>query len=411
MTSTKTPEWLEIFSYYDKRFAEAQSRIAPLHPADSADEIRSRTATILGLEAIPQPQIAIRDTHSCEFEDIRISALNGRSWPGCEVTALYFEGSAPGPRPTVVICCGHGAHGKRTPSYFRLGLLLARQGANVLIPDNLGQGERTPMGHKHVVRPFEGGFTLQGMIVRETMAWIDWLCQQPDVDPSRLAASGNSGGGTLTLFLAGLEERLQLLTSSGYPSSFPFIARKEKHLCSCNILTGAAAALEMWQIYGLFAPKPLFLFQGMHDNLFPPDLFQANASRVEAVYRDLAGNDHQFKRALTKGGHSWDEERLQVMAAFYQHHWDLKPPTEMKIDAVTIPSSIPLCHPQWPDDADDTDTVAARIAGIDPAKPLPSFEDLFPSCVNPQSRDTPWGRSTLGHITAQLECFLAEPGV
>lgn len=406
MPTHPTSEWLNVCEHYDKRFARAQAEIKSLHPAQSADEIRHRAGNILGITRIPQPQISIRTTRSCEFETIRISALAGRSWPGCEVSALYFEGSAEGPRPTVVICCGHGGHGKRTPAYFRLGLLLARQGANVLIPDNLGQGERSPMGHKYVVRPFEGGFTLQGMIVRETMAWIDWLTQQSEVDPDRLAASGNSGGGTLTLFLAGLESRLQLLTSSGYPSLFSFIARKEKHLCSCNLLTGAVSSLEMWQIYALFAPKPLFLFQGRYDNLFPSDLFWTAASRVEAVYRDLNGDAHHFKSALTNGAHSWDEERLQAMGAFYQQHWDLRSPSAMTIDSDMIPSSIPLSHPQWPGDADDTNAVAARIAGIDPDKALPQFEELFPPCLDPHLRDVPWGRATLGRISSQFECFL-----
>ena len=84
---------------------------------------------------------------------------------------------------------------------------------------------------------------MQGLIVSETLGWLQWLAARKDIDATRLAAVGNSGGGTLTVFLAVLAPELAALSSSGYPSTFEFIARKEKRHCDCNILPGIVGEL------------------------------------------------------------------------------------------------------------------------------------------------------------------------
>jgi len=139
---------------------------------------------------------------------------------------------------------------------------ITRHGVLVLVPDNIGQGEREPMGTAIVSKPFACGLSVQGLIVMETLAWVKWASQHPDVDPQHLAAIGNSGGGTLTVFLAALCPELAVLSSSGYPSTFEFVARKEKRHCYCNILPGILNELEMWQLLGCFAPKPQFPVHG-----------------------------------------------------------------------------------------------------------------------------------------------------
>ena len=67
-----------------------------------------------------------------------------------------------------------------------------RRGAAVLCPDNLGQGEREPMGHTDCVKPFACGTSVQGLIVAETLGWIAWAREQARFDRQRLAAIGNS---------------------------------------------------------------------------------------------------------------------------------------------------------------------------------------------------------------------------
>src|SRR5690606_32569331 len=123
----------------------------------------------LGMAKIPVPVIRPEAGQKYLAGGISVTPLGGESWDKCAISAYYFEPlEADESTPAVVICCGHGLHGKRTDSYFHLGLELARRGIRALIPDNMGQGERTPMGHKEAVKPFAGKFSFQGMIVQET---------------------------------------------------------------------------------------------------------------------------------------------------------------------------------------------------------------------------------------------------
>jgi dienelactone hydrolase len=114
--------------------------------------------------------------------------------------------------------------------------------------DNLGQGSRKEFGHLDAISPLVGGITLQGMIVRETNAWIEWLAEQPFIDSSRIGACGNSGGGTLTLFLTATNKRLSAVASCGYPSEFSYVHAKEKKHCACNLLRGSAHLADMPEI-------------------------------------------------------------------------------------------------------------------------------------------------------------------
>ena len=62
------------------------------------------------------------------------------------------------------------------------------------------------------------------MIVMETVAIIRHMQKDPRFDPARLGACGNSGGGTLTLFLAAMAAReLSVIASSGYPSEINYV--------------------------------------------------------------------------------------------------------------------------------------------------------------------------------------------
>lgn len=113
------------------------------------------------------------------------------------------------------------------------------------------------MGHGDVVGPFAGGLTLAGLTLMESIAWIRWM------SPGPLAIAGNSGGGKLTLLLAALcAERLDAVVSSGFPSRFEFIARKEKKLCHCTILPGIVGQVEMADVLGCFVPGSMLLMQG-----------------------------------------------------------------------------------------------------------------------------------------------------
>jgi dienelactone hydrolase len=98
--------------------------------------------------------------------------------------ALYTRAAGPGPHPVVVYCNGLDSC-KELLYWSRLPEALARRGISTLCVDQPGSGE---------------ALRLQGLPVDpHSESWaskaVDWLEQQPDVDPKRIGMTGISLGG------------------------------------------------------------------------------------------------------------------------------------------------------------------------------------------------------------------------
>jgi dienelactone hydrolase len=400
-----------LFAAYDRRFAEAVAALPERRPWVEAEreEIRAIARRCLGIRIGWKPTVTVRHrTRTCG-QGFVIEHLRATSWPAVHASAdLYLPAHAGMESvPAVLLGCGHGKGGKRFAEYQRMAAHLVRLGAAVLVPDNIGQGEREPMGHRDAVTPFACGTSLQGLIVLETMGWLDWLERDSRVDARRVAVIGNSGGGTLSLFLGALREELAAVSSSGYPSSFAFVARKEKRHCACNVIPGIVGQLEMWHLLGCVAPRPLLICQGDHDSLFPNDLFRQTAERVRGVYGE-AGAARAFQAELVPGEHGWDANRRQLIGRFLARalslpHEDVAEAPPPLVDPGT------RCLPCWPEGALDTRRLSEHITGhasTDADKafadtyPLPSsLDDWLPAASSAETR----------HVLAQFEAFLAQP--
>lgn len=148
------------------------------------------------------------------------------SRPHFYVTAnLYLPADCRGPRPAVLVPCGHAREGKAYPEYQRLAQGLVRQGFIALVYDPLGQGERSQYwdyakGDSRIglccpEHEFAGtqsllvGVNLAAYRIWDAMRALDYLCLRDEVDVTRLGCTGCSGGGALTAYLLALDERLR----------------------------------------------------------------------------------------------------------------------------------------------------------------------------------------------------------
>lgn len=391
----------------ENRLGEASVRTPLRRPWVAAEraEVVRLAKQCLGIRDEWIPSVRVEVAGEDRPGEVVVQRLRSLSWEGCAGAAhLFLPKSSRANPPLVVLCCGHGKGGKQALGYQRMAWRLAHMGCAVLVPDNIGQGERVAMGHANAVVPFQCGLSVQGLIVLETAGWVDWALADGRFDPARIAAVGNSGGGTLTLFLGAVcRDKLVALSSSGYPSSFAFLAAKEKKHCHCNLLPGVIGNLEMWQLYGCFAPKPLFLFQGKLDCLFPEDLFHRAARKVEEVYHRLDAAS-ACRAEVFPGEHSWDDGRREALAGFLGGVLGLD---AERRPAAALAEPFGDCFAVWPTGSHTADSLAVQLSGLRPEPCRELFRVYAPHLAD--WPDPALRRVGFRQLAAQWEAFLAPP--
>ena len=408
----KSLSTMEIYDSYERRFAKARADQPLRRPwlQKDREEILAAARDVLGYRDFLIPDIRLLSGSTEQFEGYSVEHILFESWHRFYGSASLYRPEGGGKRPLVLVCPGHGEEGRLTDCYQRMAQRLVLQGAYVLLSDNIGQGERAPFGHADCVAPFYCGISLQGLIVMETVALIRYMAAQSFVDETRIAACGNSGGGTLCTFLAALCPELSSLSASGYPSEFSYILQKERRHCACNLLPHYAGRLEMWELLSLFAPRPLLLEQGSLDNLIPYDLFKRNGRKVRNTYKQL-GAEENIRVLTTPTTHSWTSRDRFEIASFMADSLNLSPAFAGDDDEL-LPPLCDFCvpHVSFPDDALTTDRLAEALTGIS----VPDgtrLEDVFPPMFDGKPLDAALvskisDTDDLMRVFAQFECSL-----
>src|SRR5207249_1545945 len=172
---------------------------------------------------IPEPTpLNARSLGTIDRAGYRIEKLLYESVPQFHIAAnLYIPTTGKPPYPGILFQMGHSGNGKAADTYQRCCQGLARLGYLVLAFDPMGQGERiyypNPSLHATRLRSSDEEHTLPGrqmLLLGDTctrlQVWdavrsLDYLAAHPMVDPKRLASTGQSGGGTLTMLLAAVD--------------------------------------------------------------------------------------------------------------------------------------------------------------------------------------------------------------
>ena len=149
-------------------------------------------------------------------EGYAIERLTFQSRPGIRVTAnLYRPHPALDRYPAVVSVHGHWPWARMDPHVQPRCIGLAKLGYVVLCPDAFGAGERaiepgpgTYHGALVGASLWPVGTPLPGLQVYDNRRAVDYLISRSDVDPTKLAITGASGGGNQTLYAGATDERL-----------------------------------------------------------------------------------------------------------------------------------------------------------------------------------------------------------
>ncbi|EAQ82817.1 alpha/beta hydrolase family protein [Blastopirellula marina] len=169
--------------------------------------------------------------------------------------------------------------------------------------------------HEMSMNAFLMGMTPQGIRCWDAMRVVDFLQSREEVDPDKIGVGGLSGGGTLTMYLPILDERIKLAMIAGAFSEYRTSIFSIHH-CICNCLPGVMRHGEMADVVALFAPRPVLLINGIDDPIFPIDGARTGLGKLKQVYGVL-GVPQNVDADFFDGGHAWSNNK--TLSFLHQH--------------------------------------------------------------------------------------------
>jgi len=277
-----------------------------------------------------------RMTGVLQRQGYRIEKLLFESRPGCLVSAnLYVPDEIQGTAPGIIGTCGHSMDGKASPLYQGFCHRLVRSGFVVLIYDPFSQGERdqySRLSQREAVQSccpahnmMGKQLELLGQFFGMWRVWdgiraLDYLLTRPEVDPSRVGVTGNSGGGTLTNWLWGVEDRFTMAAPSCFVTMF--LNNLENELpqdCEQYPPGLIGAGFEMIDLMIARAPKPILLLGQKYD-YFDRRGLQAAYEELRRFYAIIGAPEENVGLFIGSQGHGYFAHNQEAMVDFFSRH-------------------------------------------------------------------------------------------
>ena len=148
------------------------------------------------------------------------------------------------------------------------------------------------------------GQTMAGWRAWDAMRAIDYLSTRQEVDATRIATLGASGGGTTSLLTGAVDDRVKVAVVSAYFNTFRHSIVSISH-CPDNYVPGLVQDMEMSDLAGLVAPRGLFVESGRRDMIFPIAGSEIAAGRAREIYRTFGVPD-RMGYAIHEGAHEFN---------------------------------------------------------------------------------------------------------
>jgi cephalosporin-C deacetylase-like acetyl esterase len=285
--------------------------------------LREEYLEMLGLWPLPERtplKAAVTGTH--QFDNFKVENIHFQSRLGLYVTAnLYLPKVIEGKLPAVLYACGHsnkGRDGNKT-GYQHHGVWFASHGYACLVYDTLQLGEIPGIHHgtHHEGRWWwqANGYTPAGVECWNAIRAIDYLQSRPEIDGDRIAATGRSGGGAATLWVAAADDRIKVAVPVSGMSDWA--CHVGEHViqghCDCMFPINTYR-WEFTTITALIAPRPLLVLNSGHDGIFPMSGNERMRQKLERLYSFYTPKPETlFDVGVTPGGHK-DNMALRLMA-------------------------------------------------------------------------------------------------
>lgn len=200
-----------------------------------------------------------------------------------------------------------------------------RQGLNDDDPENpvkINAYNNWAGQHEHIMAKslFSAGTTWPAVFFAEDQKTLDILCSLPEVDARKIGCAGLSGGGLRTVFMGGLDARIQCAVCVGFMTTWKdFLLYKSVNHTWMVYVPLLPNELDFPEILGLRAPLPTLVLNDESDDLYTPAEMRAADQILKEIFHK-AGGDDRYKCSYYPGPHKFDAA-MQVEAFAWFNQW------------------------------------------------------------------------------------------
>lgn len=262
------------------------------------------------------------------------------------VAALMLTPKSAGPHPAIVLLHDHGSKfdiGKEklirplrdaarlasaeawADKFFSgrfIGDELAQRGYVVIAIDSPGWGDRGPMTYEQqqalASNYFNLGRSLAGEVAYEDLRTVDFLSTLKEVDSQRIGVLGFSMGGFRAWQLAALSDSVAAAAAISWFGTWNGLMQPGNNVLRGQsafymLHPGLAGHLDIPDIASIAAPRPMLIYSGGQDKLFPAEAVNDAFAKVHNVWASQNAQDKLETRTWPELGHVFYKEQQDAV--------------------------------------------------------------------------------------------------
>jgi hypothetical protein len=266
----------------------------------------------------------IKVTGTIQLKRYYVENITFQTRPGVYATANLYIPDGKGPFPGIINTVGHWPKSKiDSTGQQAVGHSLALNGYVCLTMDPWGSGERgTTPGIFEYHGSYLGaslmniGESLMGIQISDNMRGIDLLYSLPNVDPKNIGATGASGGGNQTMWLAALDERVKAAVPVVSVGTFEsYIMRSN---CICELLIDGLTFTEEAGVLAM--ARAIMPCNHAKDGLtFLPSEMLRSYNNAKPVFK-MRGVENNISNKVFDLTHGYMAEDREAMLGWFDFH-------------------------------------------------------------------------------------------